>query len=67
MLTVQVQKARRDSSLFDGLINRSEENGIFREVKNDAATGQTGNNFLVAFPILSESGRKAATGEEKGH
>jgi hypothetical protein len=49
---VEVHHARRDGIGLDGLIERGKNDGFSRNVNDDAATGQIGDDFLFTLGIL---------------
>jgi hypothetical protein len=44
----------RDRIGFDGLIERGEDDGVFRNMNDDAATREIGHNFLFTLGILCD-------------
>lgn len=65
MTRVEVHDARRNRIGFDGLIDRSKDDGLSRYVNDDAATGQIGDDFLFTLSILRVQRRTQASRSEQ--
>jgi hypothetical protein len=52
---VQVHYARRNGIPFHGLIDRGKDDDVLGDMHDGAATGEIGDNFILAVLVLRET------------